>query len=234
MDSISVYVGKKINFFRKQKNLSLEQLSLMIRKSKSTLSKYENGNISIDIDTLCDIATALDVGINQLVNIAPGPRISRNFPKTPFGAHNTLYIYYYDGRKKAVVTSLLTLSFNSIRNVYESEFYMDIPSFDDYEKCQFYYIGEMNSFDLVTYIFMVNQANPMERINFCILNQFHYDALKWGYMFGISYRPITPFALKFLTSITPLPPDKTTQKELSFTNGEMKTIKKLNMLLLNL
>jgi transcriptional regulator with XRE-family HTH domain len=205
----------------------------MIHKSKSTLSKYENGNISIDIATLCDLAMTLDVEINQLVNYRCRPPAQSKFSLNPFGTHNELYVYYYDGRKKSVVLSLLTLSFNDMRNVFESEFYMDIPSFDDHEKCQFYYVGEMNAFDLVTYISMVNQANSMERMNFCVLNQFHYNALKWGYMFGISYRPITPFALKFLLSETPMPPGRITPEALSFTNVELKTMKKLNMLLLD-
>ncbi|MDR1915961.1 MAG: helix-turn-helix domain-containing protein [Synergistaceae bacterium] len=233
MDSISIYVGKKINFFRKQKNLSLDQLSSMIHKSKSTLSKYENGNISIDIETLCDIAKVLDVELNQLINYRYKPSSQSKFSTNPFGAHNDLYIYYYDGRKKSVVISFLTISFSEIRNVFESEFYMDIPSFDEYEKCQFYYVGEMNAFDLVTYLTMTNQTNPMERMSFCILNQFRYNSLKWGYMFGISYKPIAPFALKFLLSTMPLPMGKITPEALSFTNSEIKMIKKLNMLLLD-
>jgi transcriptional regulator with XRE-family HTH domain len=205
----------------------------MIHKSKSTLSKYENGNISIDIDTLCDIANALDVEINQLINYRRRPAVQPKFAANPFGAHSELYIYYYDGRKKSVVLSLLTLSFSDARNVFESEFYMDVPSFDDHEKCQFYYAGEMNAFDLVTYITMINQTNPMERMHLCVLNQFHHSPLKWGYMFGISYRPIAPFAIKFLLSATPMPPEKITAEALSFTNSELKTMKKLNMLLLD-
>lgn len=205
----------------------------MIHKSKSTLSKYENGNISIDIATLCDIASALDIEMNLLVNYSCRPPVQHKFSVNPFGAHNELYLYYYDGRKKSVVLSLLALSFSDVKNVFESEFYMDIPSSAAREKCQFYYVGEMNAFDLVTYISMVNQANPMERMNFCILNQFYYNAQKWGYMFGISYRPVTPFALKFLLSETLIPPGKITPEALSFTNVELKTIKKLNMLLLD-
>jgi Predicted transcriptional regulators len=232
MDSISVHVGKKLKFFRKLKNLSLDELSAMIHKSKSTLSKYENGNISIDIETLLDIANALEVDLNLLIDYKV-KKAETKLTKSPFGSHNQLYIYYYDGRKKSVIKSLLTLNNDLTKNGTECMFFMDIPSFDKYEKCQFFYIGELNSFDLVTYLTLTNQANPMERLGFCILNPFHYNTTTWGFMFGISYNPIAPFALKFLLSNKPLPDEEITFERLSITSNEIKIMKNLNMMLLN-
>ena len=52
-------IGKKINIYRRAKKMTLEELSQQVCKSKSTLSKYEKGAISIDIETLYDIASAL-------------------------------------------------------------------------------------------------------------------------------------------------------------------------------
>lgn len=45
-------IGKKINIYRRAKKMTLEELSQRVCKSKSTLSKYEKGAISIDIETL--------------------------------------------------------------------------------------------------------------------------------------------------------------------------------------
>lgn len=50
----------------------------------------------------------------------------------------------------------------------------------------------MNAFDLVTYITLINQNNPMERMEMCILNSFNFqqNQTTWGFMSGISYQPI--------------------------------------------
>lgn len=233
MDSISEYVGKRVKFYRRQKKLSLDKLASMIHKSKSTLSKYENGNISIDVESLLEIARALNVELTQLINYRYETPVLPKLAGSPFGSSSELYIYYYDGRKKDIVKSLLTVSYKKSTNSIECTFYMDIPSFRDYESCKFYYIGEMDAFDLVTYLTLTNQANKMERLGFCILNTFHYNTTTWGFMFGISYNPIAPFALKFILSTKELPDEELTIEELSFTNNELKTMKNLNMMLLN-
>ena len=68
MESISTFVGNKIKFYRKRNGYSLDQLAQIIHKSKSTLSKYENGNIALDVETLLEIAKALHVEVSQLVD----------------------------------------------------------------------------------------------------------------------------------------------------------------------
>ncbi|HBD64518.1 MAG TPA: XRE family transcriptional regulator, partial [Clostridiales bacterium] len=57
------YVGSQIKMFRKIKKLTIDDLAKMIGKSKSTVSKYESGEIAIDIATLYDIASALNTSM---------------------------------------------------------------------------------------------------------------------------------------------------------------------------
>lgn len=65
MAQVSTLVGQKIRNFRKRKNLTLEEFGQRIYKSKATLSKYESGEIKLDVDTLYQIAGALDVQVNR-------------------------------------------------------------------------------------------------------------------------------------------------------------------------
>ena len=55
MKEVSIHVGQRIRLYRKTKNLTIETFAGMIHKSKATVSKYENGDISIDIETLFTI-----------------------------------------------------------------------------------------------------------------------------------------------------------------------------------
>jgi transcriptional regulator with XRE-family HTH domain len=43
MSQISTEIGKQIRTFRKKRKMTLEALAAVICKSKSTVSKYENG-----------------------------------------------------------------------------------------------------------------------------------------------------------------------------------------------
>ena len=56
-------IGAKIKEIREDKNFTQQELADMILKSRSSLQKYENGQISINVDVLEDIAKALDVDI---------------------------------------------------------------------------------------------------------------------------------------------------------------------------
>ena len=75
MDSYSAYVGTRIKHFRKAQNLTIEDLARIINKSKSAVSKYENGQISIDIETLKDIADALKINVSQIIYYTPPGKI---------------------------------------------------------------------------------------------------------------------------------------------------------------
>ena len=73
----------------------------------------------------------------------------------------------------------------------------------------------------------------MEQIGLCILNPFHHTQDTWGFMFGISYNPITPFGLKFLLSLKEIADSRLTLDDLILSKSELKMMKNLNMMLLN-
>ena len=68
MSSFSYFVGQRIKKYRKSRGYTIEQFSTMINKSKATLSKYENGAITIDIETLYEIAQALDIELKCFID----------------------------------------------------------------------------------------------------------------------------------------------------------------------
>lgn len=55
MSKISIEIGNKIRQFRQSREMTLDELAPAIHKSRATLSKYERGEISIDIDTLYEL-----------------------------------------------------------------------------------------------------------------------------------------------------------------------------------
>ena len=215
------HVGSRIRFYRKLKNMTQDQLAAAIHKSESTLSKYESGQIAIDVGSLYDIASALGTDMSQFVDYAIPKENVRRAVSNPFSSSDTLYMYYYDGRLKQMTRTLLELQSD-----------LNVPSFAEYERAKYFYTGTMSHFDLVSYAVLMDHSNPIDRVSLCIMNSFH-NRETWGFMTAISYNPLSPFTVKVLLSPKPLPDSGITPEALAFTKNELKMIKDLNIVLLN-
>jgi len=111
MGSFSYHVGQRIKKYRKSRGYTIEQFSAMINKSKATVSKYENGTITIDVETLYDVARALDIDLKCFIDYQPPVFHAQSvLPKNFYFNQPRAYMYYYDGRVRQLVRSLLCFS----------------------------------------------------------------------------------------------------------------------------
>jgi len=231
---LNQHIGGRIRFFRTRRNMSQEQLAAKIFKSKSTLSKYESGHIPIDIDTLYSIASVLEVELSALVDYPIPSREQPALYRDPFDNAENIYMYYFDGRSNRITKTLIVLEQHQRSgNSLPCRCYMDIPAFDRHEQCKYFYIGRVIQYEMVSYIQLENQFNPTESITISILNPFHRTQHIWGIMLAISFNPITPFAIKCLLSPVKLPDVMLQKEELMLDKEDIKTFRKLNMMLLN-
>ena len=60
MSEFTCYVGEQIRRYRKAGNMTLQDLADAIHKSRATICKYENGEISVDVETLYEISQVYD------------------------------------------------------------------------------------------------------------------------------------------------------------------------------
>lgn len=65
--SIQEKIGENIEHYRTSNDVSIYELSKRTNLSWQTLSNYEKGKASMKIPTLEQIATALDIKVNQLL-----------------------------------------------------------------------------------------------------------------------------------------------------------------------
>ena len=131
MGSFSYHVGQRIKKYRKSRGYTIEQFSAMINKSKATLSKYENGTITIDIETLYHIAQALNIDLKCFIDYQP-PVFHQEQVLTGNFYFNTpqAYMYYFDGRIHQLVRSLLRFSPAVDGEGIDVILYMGVKSFD--------------------------------------------------------------------------------------------------------
>lgn len=229
--SISREVGKKIRSIRKYKGISVEELGKMIYKSKATISKYETGDITLDIDTLYAIALALNVQVEQLLYsepIKPSP-LMENMPNTFFKNSNRFYSYFYDGRINKLIRCVIDIFPQTHDAGYKTMLYMNVRDFDQYWQCENSYSGYTEHYDTLTTLILTNQATPLEKLTINILASFLESEQKWALMSGVSFRPFMPIALKMLFSRCPLTENEELIKELKISRDDIRRMKMYNM-----
>lgn len=232
MNKINQEVGKKIKTFRKCKNLSVQQLADAIYKSKSTVSKYESGDIAIDLVTLYKIADVLNIQVEQLLYIEPRQHSSliNDIPSTFFKNSDRFYSYCYDGRNNKLVKSVVDILPQLETNRYKTMLYMNVKDFKNYQECENTYWGYTEHYDTLTTIVLKNQATPLENITINILASFVESNKKWGLWSGVSFRPFMPIALKMLFSKIPLAENQELINELKISKEDIRIMKIYNML----
>ena len=206
MSSFSYFVGQRIKKYRKSRGYTIEQFSAMINKSKATLSKYENGAITIDIETLYDIAQALEIDLKCFIDYQPPVfHQDTSLPKNNYFNQSLAYMYYYDGRVRQMVRSLLRFSRAADRETIEVTLYLGVASFSEPDRCQHLFTGEMKAYDTITHMVMTNQINEAEKMYICMLNPMSNRTPAIGLVSGIGSTPFfAPIALKALISKEPL------------------------------
>ena len=175
MSKVNEHIGGRIRMYRKARGMTLQQLADSIHKSRASVSKYENGEITLDVETLFEIAQVLMVSPSQLMDVRPpmpkSAEISPNHSaKSPFFQAKRLYFYFYDGRYKRLKDGII--------DIYEQE---NAPG--NYEatlsisavtptgrSSEIYYTGKVVYSDMLIRFSFVNQCNALEEDLLYIFN----------------------------------------------------------------
>lgn len=231
MSTISIEIGNKIRQFRQSRKMTLDELAIIIHKSRATLSKYERGEISIDIDTLYELADALHVRTEQLLYTPISEKHPQQREIVPafFQDVDRFYCYYFDGRIGKLVRSAFDVFSRIDVNQYKIAMYMNFKDLAHYQQAENTYWGYMEHFDALTLIELTNQSNPMEKASLQILASFLDADSKWGLWNGVSSRPLMPVATKMLFTKKPLTEDAALVRELKISRDDIHRMKYYNM-----
>ncbi len=226
--SVTSEIGAKIKYFRKSKHFSLQEMADLLYKSKSTLSKYENGQISIDIETLYAIAKVLGVHVEQLLYSEPMQKALYTVPAF-FRTLSQFYIYYYDGRIREISRCVVDILSQAGGNHFKVMMYMNIESYEHYQNCENTYFGFLHHYDALSKLTLTNRDNPMEQVTITILASFLDAPSKMGLFTGISSRPMMPVATKVMISKKKQREDAALVGHLKISKEDIKTMKLYNM-----
>lgn len=229
MDNSSFYItiGAKLRAFRKARKITLAQLARSLNKSVSTVSKYETGEIAIDIELLIDFCKQLDIDIHSLL---PDTRTSSKGPLTErYMKHfvDRLYIYWFKGGENKIHISAIendnsTLSstfyfdLKDVRNIYESDYiYTGFLSYSD-TSIDYVFHSTVPPYDMLTLSIPTVSKEQTHRISLLTTITFYYQRV----------------AIKCLTSQTPVTNMDFLAEKLQISQEEIKTLKSTNFFII--
>ena len=233
MAEIMQEIGKKIKIFRRKRQMTMQELAAAIYKSKATISKYEKGQITIDIITLYDIARVLNVQISEfLYHPLPTFQTKTSLETIPsfFKGISKLYMYYFDGRNHSIIRCVIDIAGKLEENSYKAMLYMNIKNYEEYQFCENTYSGYIRHFDAITNITLQNLDTPMEQYIINVPAPYLDSPTKWALVFGISSRPLMPISTKNLISKQPLPETAELREKLRISKEDIRLLKLYNML----
>lgn len=107
-----INLGNKIKEYRKARNLSIQDLGDIIGKSKTTVNRYETGEIIPDIITVMEICNTLGIDLNDICD-KDVHSLEKDVNNNPFNS-NLLYLYYIS--TNGVVISSIEIKKNKYIN----------------------------------------------------------------------------------------------------------------------
>ena len=232
MGEIAREIGGRMRSFRRMRKLTLTQLAALLYRSPSTVSKYETGEIAMDIETLYAVAQALHIHVEQLLcrgRESGTPDLTGRSPAF-FNGVSQFYSYLFDGRSNQLIRCVFDLVGPAEENRCRLLMYMNFHSFASYQNCENTYWGYMEHYDALTHIQLTNRDTPMEKASVQILAPYLEAETKWGLFNGFSSRPMMPIAAKMLFARERLREDEHLITRLKISREDIRLCRLYNMM----
>ena len=241
MENINQYIGSKIRNYRKMKKMTIQQLADVIHKSRATVSKYETGEITLDVSTLWDIATALDVDFSQLTDYQPVQELGSTVlaaplyeGESPFFRADHLYFYYYDGRYDRLKEAIIPIHKSRVCADGTCETSMSIRATTAAGRSsETQYTGTVLYSDMLIRFSFSNRHNKLEQDLLYIFNPMELRNYTEGLLCGISNADLMPCAFKCIVTLAPCTDHQMLRQQLQISAKELRRWKKLNMLIVD-
>ncbi len=221
--------------YRLALNMSLQDFANRLHKSASAVSKYESGDIVINIDILCEIAEVLGVSETELLsvlNAAKRGSTAQARPGTEALSKTVCYMYQYSKNDNKILRSLVEHYNTQTNGEFEVAIFYDVPSFSNLGKCKSLYRGSMKKDGFIYNYQMTNMNNSTEHVFLCCLKSFDATCPDLGLLVGLSSKSLHPEAVKVIISDSALPEGTELKQQLLIDAEDIKHIKRDNFLVL--
>lgn len=218
--------GQNIKKYRLAYKMTLEMLAGKIHKSKSTMSKYEKGIISLDVTTLGELARVFGISPAQLLMMPD------NLQHDSSGLRDCVerqYLYSYDGRIRRILRSVMERCPEQEKGQAFIDLFYDVQDMENPGQCKALYSGYSRTYEFIENYSLQNQNNPTEQASICCINSLSRTNRKIGLLTGLSYKTMLPVAIKVMISSAILKEDQELIQALQLTKEDIKISRKYNL-----
>ncbi len=232
MSTLSSVIGGRIRSFRKEQGMTLQELADQIYKSRATVSKYESGEIVIDIETLTKVSEVLHVPISQLAEsppVEPALLAAQRVTSSSFYQADRMYFYFFDGRYNRLKDGIIDIHrTGENQGTYDATLAISAVT-QTGRNSMLYYTGKVMYSDMLIRFTFTNKYNALEEALLYIFNPLEVRDVTKGILYSISSADLCPCAIKCLITLNPQKPTEEWKSQLLLTKAEMQRWKKANM-----
>lgn len=222
-------VGANIRIFRKLHNLTQGELARRVNKSLACISKYEKGEVSIDLAMIYDIAEALSISPKMLMpaeeQFTPNGILFDMLPS--IFKHRYVYVQFYLGERKEIIICCLEIQHSNGHVV----LYVDQENLHDYKSCRYLMTGEISCCETNVVVYCTNPHIHGDFMFLCFNRLNLVQNKNIGLCTTVS--PSYQFrSLKCALSESPIASSEALKTELMISKDELSYIRKNHSLLL--
>ena len=200
-------VGRNIRKYRMAYNMTLKELAVRLHKSVSTVSKYEKGDISLDISTFLELSKIFKVSPLAII----GDEI--------------------DGIGKVIVKSLIEQqAVEGKNNKYKVHLFNDVSEVKEPGECGGLYTGEYEKEGFIGTYMLHNQALKSEHIMISCVNNLVNPGQQLALVAGLSNYTMLPVTFKAVISEKEIVNKEKLMNLLAFNKEDLKLMKQMNYL----
>lgn len=221
-------VGRNIRKYRMAYNMTLKELAVRLHKSVSTVSKYEKGDISLDISTFLELSKIFKVSPLAII----GDEIAEEGEEYTYAETiEKLYMYSYDGMGKVIVKSVIEQqAVEGKNNKYKVHLFNDVSEIKERGECGGLYTGEYEKEGFIGTYMLHNQALKSEHIMISCVNNLVNPGQQLALVSGLSNYTMLPVTFKAVISEKEIVNKEKLMNLLTFNKEDFKLMKQINYL----
>lgn len=221
-------VGRNIRKYRMAYNMTLKELAVRLHKSVSTVSKYEKGDISLDISTFLELSKIFKVSPLAII----GDEIAEEEEEYTYAETiEKLYMYSYDGIGKVIVKSVIEQqAVEGKNNKYKVHLFNDVSEVKEPGECGGLYAGEYEKEGFIGTYMLHNQALKSEHIMISCVNNLVNPGQQLALVSGLSNYTMLPVTFKAVISEKEIVNKEKLMNLLAFNKEDFKLMKQMNYL----
>lgn len=221
-------VGRNIRKYRMAYNMTLKELAAELHKSVSTVSKYEKGDISLDIATFLEMARIFKVSPMAIIGEEPEEEKEEY---TYAETIERLYMYSYDGIGKMLVKSVIEQqAIVGQNNRYKVHLFNDVSEVREPGNCGGLYRGEYEKEGFIGTYMLHNQVSKSEHIMISCVNNLVNPGQQLALVSGLSNYTMLPMTFKAVISEKEISNKEKLMSLLTFNKEDFKLMKQMNYL----